>query len=125
MKFEVVLPILGFENINEYELEKIDDIFFKLEGGEVSFTLINPFAVKPDYDVIISQNDKEKLEIKEDSNILILNNMIVATPLQNSTINFASPIIFNIDNNKMGQVILENAQNYSLTDPLANYIKGE
>ena len=125
MKFEVILPILGFENIEEFELEKIDEVFFKLNGRDVSFTLINPFSIKPDYDVIISESDKEKLDITEDSNILVLNNMIVATPLQNSTINFASPIIFNIDTQKMGQVILENAQNYSLTDPLANYIKGE
>ncbi len=122
MKFEAVLPILGFENIKEYELKKIDDIFFTLEGEDVSFTLINPFAIR-EYDVVISDSDKEKLEIKDDSNILILNLMIVATPLQNSTINFASPVIFNFDNQKMGQVILENAQNYSLTDPLANYIK--
>ena len=122
MKFEAVLPILGFENIKEYELKKIDDIFFTLEGGDVSFTLINPFAIR-EYDVIVADTDKEKLEIKEDSNILILNLMIVATPLQNSTINFASPVIFNFDNQKMGQVILENAQNYLLTDPLANYIK--
>jgi len=122
MKFKAALPVLGFEDIKEYELTKIDDIFFTLDGVEVSFTLINPFAIR-DYDVIISDSDKEKLEIKDDSNILILNLMIVATPLQNSTINFASPLIFNLDNQKMGQVILENAQNYSLTDPLANYIK--
>jgi flagellar assembly factor FliW len=122
MKFEVVLPILGFENIKEYELEKIDDVFFKLKSGDISFTLINPFAIR-EYDAIISDNDKEKLQLDENTNFLILNNMIVATPLQNSTINFASPIIFNIDTKKMGQVILENAENYSLTDPLANYIK--
>jgi flagellar assembly factor FliW len=121
MKFEVVLPILGFENIKEFELEKIDDVFFKLKGDNISFTLINPFALR-DYEVIISDADKEKLELNENTNFLILNNMIVATPLQNSTINFASPIIFNIDTKKMGQVILENAENYSLTDPLANYI---
>jgi len=124
MKFRVVLPILGFENIKEYELEKIDDIFFKLDGKNVSFTLINPFSIR-EYEVIINEKDKEKLKIKKDSNILILNNMIVATPLQNSTINFASPIIFNLDSDEMGQVILNNAQDYSLTDPLANYIKGE
>ena len=123
MEFKVVLPILGFEGIDKYDLEKIDDVFFKLKGGDVSFTLIDPFAIKPDYDVVISQSDKEKLKINDKSNILILNNMIVATPLQNSTINFASPLIFNIDEKIMGQVILENAQHYSLTDPLANYLK--
>ncbi|NPA55694.1 MAG: flagellar assembly protein FliW [Epsilonproteobacteria bacterium] len=122
MKFEVVLPILGFENIKEFELEKIDDIFFKLSGENVSFTLINPYALR-DYEIIISQKDKEALGINDDSNILILNAMIIAKPLQNSTINFASPIIFNFDNKKMGQVIPQNAQDYALTDPLANYIK--
>jgi len=85
--------------------------------------LINPFIIKADYDPIISNQDKEKLEIKENSNVLILNNMIVSTPLHKSTINFASPIIFNLDTKKMGQVILENAYNYSLTDPLENYIE--
>jgi len=122
MKFDAVLPILGFEDIKEYELEKIDDIFFALKGGNISFTLINPFALR-DYEVVISSQDKEKLGITNDSKILILNNMIVATPLQNSTVNFASPLIFNMDTNKMGQVILENADNYSLTDILANYLK--
>jgi len=124
MKFEVVLPILGFENIKEFELEKIDDIFFKLKNGDISFTLINPFVLR-EYDAIIDNQDQEKLELNKNSQFLILNNMIVATPLQNSTINFASPIIFNVDTKKMGQVILKNADNYSLTDPLANYIKGE
>ncbi len=123
MEFDVILPILGFEKIKTFKIEKIDDIFFKLIGDEVEFTLINPFVLR-EYDLVISEEDKEKLGILEDSNILILNIMIVATPIQNSTINFASPVIFNLDNHKMGQVILENAQNYSLTDPLANYIKG-
>jgi flagellar assembly factor FliW len=123
MEFDVILPILGFEKTKTFKIEKIDDVFFKLIGDEVEFTLINPFVLR-EYDLVISEEDKEKLGILEDSNILILNIMIVATPIQNSTINFASPVIFNLDNHKMGQVILENAQNYSLIDPLANYIKG-
>jgi len=121
MEFEVVLPILGFENIKKFELEKIDDVFFKLKNGNIAFTLVNPFALR-EYDAILDNQDKEKLELNENSQFLILNNMIVATPLQNSTINFASPIIFNVDNHKMGQVILKNAENYSLTDSLYNYI---
>ena len=47
----------------------------------------------------------------------------IATGAINSTVNFASPLIFNMDTNKMGQVILENADNYSLTDVLANYLE--
>lgn len=125
MKFNVVLPILGFEDRKEFELKRIDNIFFKLEGEDLTFTLIDPFVLNKNYDVIISDTDREKLGLKEDSDMLVLNIMIVAIPLQNSTINFVSPLIFNFDNKKMGQVILENANRYSLTDPLANYLRGE
>jgi flagellar assembly factor FliW len=125
MKFNVVLPILGFEDRKEFELKRIDNIFFKLEGEDLTFALIDPFVLNKNYDVIISDTDREKLGLKEDSDMLVLNIMIVAIPLQNSTINFVSPLIFNFDNKKMGQVILENANRYSLTDPLANYLRGE
>jgi flagellar assembly factor FliW len=39
MKYKVVLPILGFEDIEEFELEEIEPNFYKLKSGDVSFTL--------------------------------------------------------------------------------------
>ncbi len=30
MKFDIVEPLLGFENLKKIELEKIDDIFMKM-----------------------------------------------------------------------------------------------
>ncbi len=122
MKFSVALPILGFEDEKEFELEKINDTFYKLRGKNVSFTLVNPFLLKPDYDFEISDFETEALKLDEKKPFMVLNILTVNEPFEESTINFAAPLIFNLEDKLMGQVILDKYP-YSLTDPLKNYIK--
>jgi len=122
MKFEVVLPVLGFEDVKEFDLEQIDDNFYTLKSDKVTFTLINPFLVRADYDFEISEHDQKALQIDENTKFLVLNIMIVNKPFIESTVNFAAPLIFNLDKNLMGQVILEK-YGYGLTEPLKNFIK--
>ena len=123
MKFEAVFPILGFENIKEYELSKIDDLFFSLKNSEekIEFTLVNPFAIL-NYDFSVDKEFQKALEIDENSNILTLNLMVIAKPLENSTINFAAPLIFNFDSAKMGQFVIESGD-YGLAEKLINFIE--
>jgi len=125
MKFKVVLPILGFEDVKEFELEEVNENFYTLKDKEknVTFTLVNPFFLR-EYDFEISDNKQKKLELDENSKFLILNIMVVENPFIESTINFAAPLIFNLDKKIMGQVVLENS-NYSLMEKLKNFIKVE
>lgn len=125
MKFKVVLPILGFEDVKEFELEEVNENFYTLKNKEknVTFTLVNPFFLR-EYDFEISDNEQKKLELDENSKFLILNIMVVENPFIESTINFAAPLIFNLDKKIMGQVVLENS-NYSLMEKLKNFIKVE
>ncbi|GAB6044636.1 flagellar assembly protein FliW [Caminibacter profundus] len=124
MKFNAILPILGFENEKEYELEEINDIFYKLNGENVSFTLINPFKIRDDYDFEISDSEQESLKLDENKNFLVLNIVTVNEPFLESTVNFAAPLIFNLDDKLMGQVILDK-YNYGLAEPLKKFAKGE
>ncbi len=124
MKFDVVLPILGFEKIKSYELEKIDELFFSLENKEekVSFTLVNPFVLRK-YEFDMDLEIKKELEIDDTkSSIMVLNPMIIKTPIENSTINFAAPLVFNFDNGKMAQIVLD-AYEYKLAEKLSEFIK--
>ena len=125
MKFKVILPILGFEDIKEFELEKVNENFYTLKNEEknVTFTLVNPFFLR-EYDFEISENDQKKLELDDNTNFLVLNIMTVENPFIESTVNFAAPLIFNLDKKIMGQVVLENS-NYSLMEKLKNFIKSE
>jgi len=108
MIFSVKAPIPGFENIKEVELEKFDDFFVKFisKSDPTTFTLVNPFMLRS-YDFEVPEYFTTLLDINEKSNILILNIMIIATPIETSTINFIAPLVFNVDNQSLAQVVLD------------------
>ncbi len=121
MKFKVVYPILGFEDEKEYVLEQIDDMFYKLKGKNVEFTLINPFTIRKDYDFEVDEKFAENLNL-EKGNILVLNILTLQNPFLETTVNFAAPVILNLKDKLMAQVVLDK-YNYSLAKPLKDFIK--
>lgn len=125
MQFDLKLPLLGFESVSSMELQKIDDIFMRLEsvGNGPSFTLINPYALR-EYAFDIPSTLQALMEIDEKSNILIFNIVILTSPIENSTINFVAPLIFNTDNGTMAQIIIDNRSDFSIAEPIKNYLKG-
>ena len=126
MQFELKLPLLGFETLTRMELQKIDEIFLRLEsiGEGPSFTLINPFALR-EYSFDIPSSLQALLGITPESNLLIYNIMILQTPIENSTINFVAPLIFNTDNQTMAQIIIDNRADFGIAEPIQNYLKAQ
>ena len=126
MQFDLKLPLLGFETVSKMELQKIDDIFMRLEsvGEGPSFTLVNPFALR-EYSFDIPASLQALMEITPESNLLIYNIMILQSPIEKSTINFVAPIVFNTDNQMMAQIIVDNRMDFGIADPISNYLKGE
>ena len=124
MKFDICVPLLGFDDVKEVNLEKIDDIFMKMQSStdeHISFTMIDPFVLRK-YDFEIPDNIQKLLEITKDSNILILNIVLVQTPIENSIINFIGPIVFNTDNNKCAQIILQDNNKYGVAEKISNFL---
>ena len=125
MKFDISVPLLGFEDVKQVELEKIDDIFMKMQAIEdehISFTLINPFILR-DYDFEIPSPIEELLEIDKDSNLLILNIVLVQSPIEQSVINFIGPFVFNTDNKKAAQIILAESTKYGVAEKISSFLK--
>jgi flagellar assembly factor FliW len=113
MIFEVKKPILGFENVLKVRLDEVDRLFATLEAENKSipsFTLINPYPMK-EYSFDIPKDVQILLDIKEDSNILVYNIVVLHNPITKSVINFKAPLVFNKDNNTMAQFILDD-ENY-------------
>lgn len=125
MKFDVCAPILGLEDVKQVSLEKIDDIFMKmqsLENEHISFTMIDPFVLR-DYDFEIPSKTQELLEIDESSNIIVLNVVLIQNPIEDSLINFIGPLVFNTNNNKAAQVILTESPNYGVAEKVSTFLK--
>ena len=121
MKYKVVYPILGFENEKEYELTHIDGPFYKLKGKNASFTLVDPFFFRNDYDFEVDDEIANNLKLTPE-NVMVLNILAINEPFEESTINFAAPLIFNKDDKLMGQVVLDK-YNYSLTRPIKDFLR--
>lgn len=124
MKFKMSVPLLGFEEIKEVTLEKIDDIFMKMtpEANEhISFTLINPFVLKQ-YDFEIPTATQELLDINDKSNLIVLNIVLIQTPIEDSIVNFIGPVVFNTDNNKAAQVILQDSYENGVAEKIASFL---
>lgn len=125
MQFDLKLPLLGFETVSKMELQKIDEIFLRLEsiGEGPSFTLISPFALR-EYSFDIPSSLQALMGITPESNLLIYNIMILQTPIEKSTINFVAPLLFNTDNQTMAQIIVDNRSDFGIAEPIKNYLKG-
>jgi len=125
MTFDIISPILGFDDIKKIELEKIDNFFMKLKipNNTTEFTLINPFMLR-NYDFEVPVYFKKLLELDENTNISIFNIMITTAPIEDSTVNFIAPLIFNLDRGIMAQVLLDASkhQDFGIIESISSYL---
>jgi flagellar assembly factor FliW len=127
MDFDVKAPIPGFESVTTVTLTSRDDFFMKLETRDddtMSFTLVNPFLLR-EYDFEISDYYKDLLNLESAKNITVFNIMMLRRPIEESMINFSAPLIFNMDDHSVAQVLLDDAKypQYKLLEPIANYLQ--
>jgi len=125
MIFEVKTPIPGFDQVKRVELEKIDDFFMRLKScnDDTVFMLINPFLLR-EYDFEVPEYFKNLLELEEQSSTLVLNIMIVSTPIETSVVNFIAPLVFNTDKKCVAQVLLDSNKykEYGIMENISDYL---
>lgn len=121
--FNFVLPIIGFNELKKFVIVDINkDNFFKwlqsVEDPSLAFPVVSVFSMNIDYSVDIPDNVVELLKIKSVESLLVMN--IASIPQndpQGTTLNLLAPIIFNIEEQLAGQVILSGS-GYDISFPL-------
>jgi len=121
--FEFVLPIIGFNDLSKYVIiEPEKDTLFKwlqsVEEPALAFPIISVATLDYDYSVDLADNVVNDLEITNPESLLVMN--ITSIPQDNprgTTINLLAPIIFNLDNQKAGQVVLSGS-GYDISYPM-------
>jgi len=93
-----------------------------VEYEHISFTLIDPFVLR-EYDFEVPDAIQELLEITDESNLLVLNIVLIQTPIEDSIVNFIGPILFNTDVNKAAQIILQESTNYGVAEKISTFLK--
>jgi len=122
---EARLPmgLLGFERIKDYLLiaNASEEPFQWLQvrdNAALAFVVIDPFVVLPDYQPDIPQADVEFLGIEDPHDAILFNIVTVASPTR-ATVNLKGPVIFNRRTMIGKQVVLANANAYSIQHPLS------
>ena len=121
--FDFVLPIIGFDALKKFVIvEPNKDSLFKwlqsVEDSALAFPIISVAALNFDYTIDLPDNIVEALQISNIESVLVMN--ITSIPQDDpkgTTINLLAPLIFNIDNQSAGQVVLSGS-GYDISYPM-------
>ena len=107
--FEFRNGIPGFEQFTRYVVIPHDDSFSFLQSVEkdsLAFIIANPFQFFENYELEISANDLEELEIGNIEEVIVRSIITWGDELTSVTANLMAPIIFNAKNRRGKQVVL-------------------
>lgn len=126
----IVFPkgILGFEDktkyiiINAAEEEIPFQYLQSVEDENLSFTIMNPFIFKKDYEFDIPKAVQELLQVKKVNDIVIYNIIVVPKDVNKMTANLAAPVIINTKTKLAKQMIIESS-NYPVKFSILKALK--
>ena len=122
LTFEQGLP--GFQQYTKYILLGLDaDLPIALlqstEDKQIGFVVGYPFAFKTDYVFDLSEEDKEQLQLIEESEVATYTVITLKENFADSTINLLAPIIINTKQKLGKQIVLQDSEKYPLRYEIA------
>lgn len=112
-RFESGLP--GFLEEKQFCLLTLDDTpFFVLQSTktkEVAFIVTNPFDVFRDYEVKLTDEVLELLQIETEQDVLTFAILTISDPFNETTANLQAPVIIN-GSKKLGKQFIMNGSDY-------------
>lgn len=121
--FEMISPILGYDNEKKFVLiEHGDNSSFKwfqsLKTPDLAFVVCLAGLFGIDYSYELPEDIQEKLEIKAVEDVLTVNVIVIPQGKpKESTINLLAPLVFNVSTKKGAQIILTGTE-YSVDYPI-------
>jgi len=105
-------PMLGFEHCTRYVLlqDKPDTVFKWMQSVDdpsVAFLVINPNDFFPEYEVELSDEQAESLELKDPSESVMFTTVTIDREQSRATTNLVGPIIMNLRTMKASQIVLQ------------------
>ena len=121
--FDFVLPIIGFDDLHRFVIiDPSKDTLFKwlqsVDEPGLAFPIISVASLDYDYSIDLTDGVIKSLGITKSESLLVMN--ITSIPQDNprgTTINLLAPLIFNLDNQKAGQIVLSGS-GYDISHPM-------
>ncbi|MEK3935489.1 flagellar assembly protein FliW [Sporosarcina sp. FSL W7-1349] len=112
----------GFEEEKEFILLPIEgnnmfQVLQSITTPAVAFIVANPYTLIDDYSFDIDEPTIELLGIQNPEDIMVLGVVSLKQPFENSTINLQAPLIFQLNDRKAKQMIL-NDNRFDIRQPI-------
>lgn len=126
----IIDGLFGFESYTDFlplPFNEEDDSMISLqclEDETLSFILMNPFMICPDYNPKLSKQDLEELEADSLEDISFYAVSVIREPASQSTVNLRAPLAVNALNRKAKQIMLEQTE-YTFRHILGDMIQKE
>jgi flagellar assembly factor FliW len=108
--FEKGIP--GLNNYKKFIIKEVgEDSPFKImqsiEDTELGFIIISPFFVKEDYEIKLSEEVLDSLEINTPDEVVLYSIVNLNSKVEEITANLKAPLVINIKTKKGQQYILD------------------
>lgn len=122
--------IVGFEQLRYFDLDKIegDNPFFVLrnkEDGNIEFVVVSPFEIERQYEIKITGELKQELQIKSPEDVMVLCIVTVHKPFTESMLNLIAPLVINVKNGMSRQIILNGSAYQARSKLFPTHSEGE
>lgn len=122
MKISFHGRILGFDNLNMFVIQIIEDTPFaylkSMEDPEISFLITAPFQWHKDYSLHLDDLPKKKLHLEKPEDVLVICIVTLNESLESSTINLLGPLIINVNEAIGMQYVVHEKGLYRTNSPL-------
>lgn len=116
--------LLAFEDLKRFILVDVKENHFlkwlqSVDDSSLYFLLVDPFIIKPDYSIELSDSLQEELEIEKEEDVLVFS--IVTMPksgFKDATANLLGPVVIN-HRSKKGKQVVTDGDETNLKYPLS------
>jgi flagellar assembly factor FliW len=109
--YKIELPLLGFEDIKELNIKSLDNNFITLELNKEKNLSINLVSInyfkEAKFNFNIDDETLEKMHIKKLADFKIFFCVVMQTPIENSIVNLAAPVLVNEKEKLLGQYVIK------------------
>jgi flagellar assembly factor FliW len=107
--------LIGFNTLHDFVLLPVEgntaiNYLQSIQETNICFIVMNPFLIMENYEINISEETVENLEVDKPEDICLYSTLTIAENIKDITANLAAPIIVNAINNKAVQEILNDSR---------------
>ena len=120
--FRMLGGLVGFADATRFVLLESPDIapfgwLVSVDRPELSFMVVDPRLVIEGFEIELTEEDRTRLEIDADSDVLPLAIAVVSDSPEASTANLKAPVVVNSSRMLAAQIVLTDSD-YSVRHPL-------